>query len=57
MTWGFGDFASQSRIQRCMGIIDYTTREVAGLLSDPDDTFKDPEKEAYFARRERKGKS
>lgn len=55
MTWGFGDFASQSRIGRCMGIIDFTTREVARILFDPDDTFKDPEKENYFTRRERKG--
>ncbi len=52
MTWGFGDFASQARIERCMGIIDFTTRAVARLLSDPDDTFDDPDKEGYFRRRE-----
>jgi len=55
MTWGFDDFASQARIERCMGIIDLTTREVARLLFDPDETFRDPEKESYFSRRERKG--
>jgi hypothetical protein len=52
MTWGFGDFASRYRIQRCMAIIDFTTFEVARLLFDPDETFADPEKESYFSRRE-----
>jgi C_GCAxxG_C_C family probable redox protein len=54
LTWGFDDFASQSRINRCMGIIDSVTREVARLLFDPDETFSDPYKDEYFARRERK---
>ena len=54
MTWGFGDFASASRIQRCMGIIDFTTCEVVRLLFNSDDTFTDPEKEDYFGRRELK---
>ncbi len=56
MTWGFGDFASQSRVQHCMSIIDFTTRTVARLLFDPDDTFADADKEGYFRRRELKGK-
>jgi C_GCAxxG_C_C family probable redox protein len=52
MTKGFSDFSSASRIQHCMEMIAFTTREVAGLLFDLDETFSDPEKNAYFARRE-----
>jgi len=48
----FRDFSSTSRIQRCMDIIAFTTREIASLLFDPDESFSDPEKESYFGRRE-----
>lgn len=37
-----------------MDVIAFTTREVTRLLSDTDETFTDPEKEAYFTRREGK---
>jgi len=52
MTNAFADFSSPPRIQRCMEIIAFTTREVASLLFDSDDTFNDLEKETYFSRRE-----
>lgn len=46
------EFASPGRIESCMDIIAFVTRETADLLSDPDDTFDDPQKEAYFRLRE-----
>jgi hypothetical protein len=52
MTNGFDDFSSLPRIEHCMEIIAFTTREVACLLFDSDETFSEPEKETYFARRE-----
>jgi C_GCAxxG_C_C family probable redox protein len=52
MTKGFDDFSSTERIQRCVEMIAFTTREVAALLFDSDETYDDPEKDAYFARRE-----
>jgi C_GCAxxG_C_C family probable redox protein len=52
MTRVFSDFSSPQRIARCMEIIAFTTCEVVGLLFDSDETYKDPEKDAYFARRE-----
>jgi len=35
-----------------MKVIAFTTQEAAHLLFDPDDTFADQEKEAYFVKRE-----
>lgn len=54
ITGRFEDFSSPARIGHCMGIIAFATREAADLLSDPDDSFSDPVKEEYFARREKK---
>jgi hypothetical protein len=47
------DFATQERITNCMKVIDLATRETAMILFDTDDTFSDPQKEAYFALREK----
>ena len=52
MTRGFADFSAPSRIRHCMEIIAFATREVATLLFEPDESFADPEKDAYFAKRE-----
>ena len=46
------DFPTPVRINYCCDIIDFACREAALLLFDPDETFDDPEKEAYFNRRE-----
>lgn len=35
-----------------MEIIAFATREVAALLFEPDESFANPEKDAYFAKRE-----
>ena len=47
-------FASPERINKCMDVIAFTTRETTNLLFDSKENFKDPEKEAYFAKRESK---
>jgi hypothetical protein len=52
MTRGFANFSSPSRIRHCMEIIAFATREVAALLIEPDESFADPEKDTYFAKRE-----
>ncbi len=54
ITGRFGDFASPARIGHCTTIIAFATQEVASLLFDPDESFSDPVKEEYFARREKK---
>jgi C_GCAxxG_C_C family probable redox protein len=46
------DFATEERITRCMGVIDFAARETAMILFEEDDTFSDPQKEDYFALRE-----
>ena len=47
-------FATPNRVEHCMNIIAFVTSATAQLLSDPDETFNDAEKEAYFVERERK---
>ena len=54
LTTEFKDFCSPGRISHCMGIIDFATQEAANFLSDPDESYSDPDKEEYFARREKK---
>ena len=52
MTREFRDFSSPQRIARCMEIITFTTCEVAALLFGLNESFDDPEKDSYFAKRE-----
>jgi hypothetical protein len=46
-------FAMPNRIEHCMNIIAFVASATAQLLSDVDETFRDAEKEMYFAQRER----
>jgi len=48
----YQSLASSARVRNCMKVIAFTTQEAAHLLFDPDDTFADQEKEAYFVKRE-----
>jgi hypothetical protein len=54
ITSGFAipDFAASCRIANCMEVIDFAARETAMILFETDESFSDPQKEAYFALRE-----
>ena len=54
LTAGFKDFCSPARIAHCMRIIAFATQEAANFLLDRDESYSDPTKEEYFARREKK---
>ncbi len=53
ITGRFEDFCSPARIGHCMAIIAFATQEAADLLFEPDESYSDPIKEEYFARREK----
>ena len=46
------EFSSRERIGLCIGVIDFVTTETARLLDDPDDDFRDTERQSYFDLRE-----
>ncbi len=54
LTTEFKDFCSPGRISHCMGISDFASQEAANFLSDRDASYSDPDREDYFARREKK---